>query len=170
MDFKVSNSRYPRLSKPGIYFGISLALLSNQMDCGYTLDTHTQKVSDGRRSLLITWCGMESRVFIWATSSLPSSELDLSRPQTGQLPAAVHTVSTNWSKAWIVWMFIKMHFHVGSRYLIVDDLIATGGTAGATAKLLQKIGCEIVGFGLYHRAKGFGWASKTAECTSDNVD
>jgi adenine phosphoribosyltransferase len=29
----------------------------------------------------------------------------------------------------------------------VDDLIATGGTASATAKLVQKIGCELVGFG-----------------------
>ncbi len=37
-------------------------------------------------------------------------------------------------------------FHAGSRVLIVDDLIATGGTAGATAKLLQQIGCELVGF------------------------
>jgi adenine phosphoribosyltransferase len=29
----------------------------------------------------------------------------------------------------------------------VDDLIATGGTAAATAKLVQQIGCELVGFG-----------------------
>jgi adenine phosphoribosyltransferase len=30
--------------------------------------------------------------------------------------------------------------------LIVDDLIATGGTAKATAELLDKIGCEVLGF------------------------
>ena len=35
----------------------------------------------------------------------------------------------------------------GSRVLIVDDLIATGGTAAATASLVQQIGCELVGFG-----------------------
>jgi adenine phosphoribosyltransferase len=38
-------------------------------------------------------------------------------------------------------------FHPGSRILIVDDLIATGGTAAATAKLVEQSGCELVGFG-----------------------
>jgi len=37
-------------------------------------------------------------------------------------------------------------FDCGCRILIADDLIATGGTAAATAKLVQKIGCELVGF------------------------
>jgi adenine phosphoribosyltransferase len=31
--------------------------------------------------------------------------------------------------------------------LIVDDLIATGGTAAATATLVEKTGCELVGYG-----------------------
>ena len=35
----------------------------------------------------------------------------------------------------------------GSKVLIVDDLLATGGTASATAKLVQQIGSELVGFG-----------------------
>ena len=33
----------------------------------------------------------------------------------------------------------------GDRVLIVDDLIATGGTAEATAKLAEKMGAEVVG-------------------------
>ena len=34
----------------------------------------------------------------------------------------------------------------GSRVLIIDDLLATGGTANASAELLRKLGAEIVGF------------------------
>jgi adenine phosphoribosyltransferase len=34
----------------------------------------------------------------------------------------------------------------GGKTLIVDDLLATGGTAGATAKLLERLGADIVGF------------------------
>ena len=34
----------------------------------------------------------------------------------------------------------------GDRVLIVDDLLATGGTAEATAKLVTKLGGEVVGF------------------------
>jgi len=35
----------------------------------------------------------------------------------------------------------------GQRVLVVDDLLATGGTAAATARLLAKLGADVVGFG-----------------------
>jgi len=34
----------------------------------------------------------------------------------------------------------------GERVLVVDDLLATGGTAAATGRLLAKLGAEVVGF------------------------
>ena len=34
----------------------------------------------------------------------------------------------------------------GHRVLVVDDLLATGGTAGATRKLLERLGAKIEGF------------------------
>ena len=34
----------------------------------------------------------------------------------------------------------------GQKILICDDLLATGGTAKASAKLIEKVGGEIVGF------------------------
>jgi len=34
----------------------------------------------------------------------------------------------------------------GERVLIVDDVIATGGTAGATARLVERLGGEVAGF------------------------
>ena len=43
---------------------------------------------------------------------------------------------------------IEMHadsIRKGERVLVVDDLIATGGTAEAAIKLIQKTGAEIVG-------------------------
>lgn len=35
----------------------------------------------------------------------------------------------------------------GERVLIVDDLVATGGTAAATGKLVREMGAELVGYG-----------------------
>ena len=37
--------------------------------------------------------------------------------------------------------------HLGQRVLICDDLLATGGTASAAARLVQKLGGEVVGCG-----------------------
>jgi adenine phosphoribosyltransferase len=51
-------------------------------------------------------------------------------------------------------------FNPGSRVLIVDDLIATGGTAGATAKLVQQMGCELVGFGFIIELRDLGGRQK----------
>jgi adenine phosphoribosyltransferase len=35
----------------------------------------------------------------------------------------------------------------GEQVLIVDDVLATGGTAAATARLVERLGAEVVGFG-----------------------
>ena len=35
----------------------------------------------------------------------------------------------------------------GTRVLIVDDLLATGGTASAAARMVQELGGEVVGMG-----------------------
>jgi len=44
---------------------------------------------------------------------------------------------------------LEMHegsFAEGARVLIVDDLVATGGTAKATAELVEKVGGQVAGF------------------------
>lgn len=37
--------------------------------------------------------------------------------------------------------------HSGERIVVVDDLLATGGTMAATANLMRKIGADVVGMG-----------------------
>src|SRR4051795_4462059 len=45
---------------------------------------------------------------------------------------------------------LEMHrdaIHPGERILVIDDVLATGGTAGATGKLVEALGGNIVGLG-----------------------
>jgi adenine phosphoribosyltransferase len=45
---------------------------------------------------------------------------------------------------------LEMHrdaIHPGQRVLIVDDVLATGGTAAATARLVERLGGQVIGFG-----------------------
>ncbi len=37
--------------------------------------------------------------------------------------------------------------HPGQKVIIIDDLLATGGTAAAAARLVERLGAEVVGFG-----------------------
>ncbi len=41
----------------------------------------------------------------------------------------------------------------GEHVLIVDDVLATGGTAAAVAKLVEKLGGKVVGLGVRDRAR-----------------
>ena len=65
----------------------------------------------------------------------------------GKLPAAVHSIEYQLEYGTDTLEVHQDALVPGSKVLIVDDLIATGGTASATAKLVQKIGCELIGFG-----------------------
>jgi adenine phosphoribosyltransferase len=91
---------------------------------------------------------MESRGFIFGPPlayQINAGFIPVRKP--GKLPAAVHTVEYELEYGMDTLEVHQDAFTRESRVLIVDDLIATGGTAAATAKLLQQIGCELVGFG-----------------------
>ena len=50
----------------------------------------------------------------------------------------------------------------GERALIVDDLLATGGTAAATKSLLEELGAEVVGFAFLIELAALGGRAKLA--------
>ena len=54
-------------------------------------------------------------------------------------------------------------FEQAPRVLIVDDLLATGGTAAATAQLVQQAGGEVCGFGFVIELADLGGRSKLPE-------
>ncbi len=47
----------------------------------------------------------------------------------------------------------------GSRVLIVDDVLATGGSVNATARLLTRAGCSVAGVGIVLELADFGGRS-----------
>lgn len=92
--------------------------------------------------------GMESRGFLFG---MPLAML-LGIPfiparKPGKLP--YHRISESYA---LEYGSATLELHVdalakGQRALIIDDLVATGGTALATAKLVEKLGAEVAGFG-----------------------
>ncbi|MGH2413280.1 MAG: adenine phosphoribosyltransferase [Microcystaceae cyanobacterium] len=146
MDLKSLIRDIPDFPKAGITFRDITTLLSNAQGLRYTIDTLTQKCQ--KAGLLPDYVvGMESRGFLFGVPlayQLNAGFVPVRKP--GKLPAAVYSVEYE-----LEYGTDKLEIHQDAlesncRVLIVDDLIATGGTAKATADLLEKIGCEVLGF------------------------
>ncbi|MCY7335032.1 MAG: adenine phosphoribosyltransferase [Chamaesiphon sp.] len=143
MDLKALIRDIPDFPKPGILFRDITTLLGDPAGLRYSIDTLASKIEDWRPEYIV---GMESRGFIFGAAlayKLGIGFIPIRKP--GKLPTAV------WSVEYALeYGTDKLEIHQdaappGSRISIVDDLIATGGTAAATAKLVREIGGDLVG-------------------------
>lgn len=145
MDLKALIRDIPDFPKPGILFRDITTLLRDPKGLRYTIDSMAEKCSELSPTYIV---GMESRGFIFGAPlayRLGIGFIPVRKP--GKLPAAVHAAEYELEYGTDR---LEMHqdaMQPGCRALIVDDLIATGGTAAATAQLVQQTGCELVGFG-----------------------
>ncbi|MBC6476013.1 MAG: adenine phosphoribosyltransferase [Hormoscilla sp. GM102CHS1] len=154
MDLKSLIRDIPDFPKPGIMFRDITTLLRDPVGLRYTIDTLGANCSNLSPDYVV---GMESRGFIFGTVlayRLGCGFIPVRKP--GKLPAAVYAAEYD-----LEYGKDRLELHQdamssGSRVLIVDDLIATGGTANATAELVQQAGCQLVGFAFIIELKDLG--------------
>ena len=147
MDLKSLIRDIPDFPKPGILFRDITTLLRDPTGLRYTIDSLAHKLTAAGLNAEYV-LGMESRGFIIGAPlayKLGVGFIPVRKP--GKLPASVYSVEYE-----LEYGMDRLEVHQDalqpeSRVLIVDDLIATGGTACATAKLVQQIGCKLVAFG-----------------------
>jgi adenine phosphoribosyltransferase len=144
MDIRALIRDIPDFPKPGIIFKDITTLLRDPQGWKYTIDQLAEKCAPLKPDYIV---GMESRGFIFAAPlayHLNAGFVPVRKP--GKLPATVYA-----EEYALEYGTDKLEIHqdaipTGSRVLIVDDVIATGGTAAATAKLIAQSGGELVGF------------------------
>lgn len=133
----------PDFPQEGILFKDITTLLKNPAAFRQALDEMTNIVRGQKIDIVV---GMESRGFIFGApladrlgaGFVPARKL-------GKLPAP--TVQAEYDLEYGT-NTIELHkdaIQPGMRVLIVDDLLATGGTAEATARLVETVGGEIAG-------------------------
>ncbi len=145
MDIKSLIRDIPDFPKPGIVFRDITTLLAHPEGLRHTVDLFSQKCASFAPDYI---AGMESRGFLFGVPlayQLGSGFTPVRKP--GKLPAAVYSVEYELEYGTDCLEIHQDAMPAGSRVLIVDDLIATGGTARATAQLVEQSGCEVVGFG-----------------------
>jgi adenine phosphoribosyltransferase len=145
MDLKAHIRDIPDFPKPGILFRDITPLLGNATAMQYSIDVFAEQVADDTPDYIV---GTESRGFMFGMPlayKLGIGFAPVRKP--GKLPAAVHSASYALEYGNDTLELHQDAFPAGSRVLIIDDLIATGGTAAATAELIEKTGSTVAGFG-----------------------
>lgn len=135
----------PDWPKPGVVFKDITPLLADHKAFSTAIDA-LAAVGRGKEGepVIDTVAGIEARGFILAApvaQALGASFVPVRK--AGKLP--YHTVSTTYELEYGT-ETIEVHrdaFTRGSRVLIVDDVLATGGTVEATARLVGQCGGEV---------------------------
>lgn len=144
-DLKSYIREVPDYPKPGILFYDITTLLKDANGLRQVIDELANLYAGQQIDKVV---GIESRGFIFAPSlamRLNAGFVPIRKP--GKLPAP--TISESYALEYGT-DTIEIHQDAiapGERVLIVDDLIATGGTAVAAANLIQKLGGTVAGLG-----------------------
>jgi adenine phosphoribosyltransferase len=130
--------------KPGIVFKDITPVLSDPATFRYVIDTLAAHWKDARISKVV---GIESRGFLFAAplAYALGAGLTIAR-KPGKLPWSVirETYALEYGEN-------SLELHVdavgpGERVLVMDDVLATGGTADAVGRLIARQGAELVSF------------------------
>jgi len=135
----------PDFPKPGILFYDITTLLKEPLGLRGVIDGLKNHYKDAGVDLVI---GIEARGFIFAPAlayALGAGFIPVRKPK--KLPGERTSVTYDLEYGTDT---LEMHTGAvtkGHRVLIVDDLLATGGTAGATARLVEQNGGKVAGLG-----------------------
>jgi adenine phosphoribosyltransferase len=135
----------PDFPKPGILFYDITTLLKDKLGFATLIDALSEHYLDKDIDLVL---GMEARGFIFGPAvayRLNAGFVPVRKP--GKLPAATAKYDYALEYGTNTLEIHRDAIQKGQRVIIVDDLLATGGTAEATAKLAETLGAEIAGLG-----------------------
>ncbi len=132
----------PDFPKPGIQFKDITPVLGDSKLFASSIDLLTSGFKPGEVDFVV---GIDARGFIFASGAALKWGAGLVPiRKKGKLPFQTHEESYDLEYGSNV---LAIHIDAitpGSRVVLVDDLLATGGTAGAAASLIQKIGGKLL--------------------------
>jgi adenine phosphoribosyltransferase len=132
----------PDFPKPGIQFKDITPLLADARLFAASIDLLTAGFGSGGVDAVV---GIDARGFIFAAAAamkLGAGFVPVRKQ--GKLPYATHEQAYDLEYGTAT---VAVHVDAlkpGSRVLLIDDLLATGGTAAAAAALLDKLGANIL--------------------------
>jgi adenine phosphoribosyltransferase len=150
----------PDFPKPGIVFKDVTPLLADPDAFGNAIEGLSEAFCEEGIDKVV---GIEARGFILAAPvALACGAGFVPARKAGKLPSTRLGVSYELEYGSET---VELHddaFAPGDRVLIVDDVLATGGTAAATVELVERLGGEVVGLAFLIELGFLGGASRIA--------
>ena len=151
----------PDFPKPGILFYDITTLLREPAAFAEVIDRMADAVAGERIDLVV---GMESRGFIFASPlayKLGAGFVPVRK--LGKLPAETIEVEYDLEYGTATLEIHRDAITAGQRVLIVDDLLATGGTVLGTIELVRRLGGEIAGLSFMVELTALGGRDRLGE-------
>lgn len=140
-EIKAAIRNIPNFPTPGVQFKDITPVLGSARLFANTIDSLTEGFRPGSIDTIV---GIDARGFIFAAAAaFKLNAAFVPVRKKGKLPYS--TFEQDYALEYGT-NTIAIHtdaLHKGSRVLLVDDLLATGGTAAAAAQLVQKVGAKI---------------------------
>ena len=143
MDLSTYIRDVPDFPKPGVLFKDITPLLGDHAAFGAAIDRFAERYAAEPIDVI---AGIEARGFLFAAplaATLGKPLVPMRKP--GKLPWDTHSITYSLEYGEDA---VEMHadaIHPGQRVLIVDDVLATGGTISAAVRLAERAGAEIAG-------------------------
>lgn len=144
-DMKSLIREVPDFPKPGINFYDITTLMKDPAGWRATLDALKEHYAGLEVDVVV---GVEARGFFFAPAiayALGAGFVPVRKP--GKLPAETETVEYALEYGTDRLQMHKDAVKPGTRVLIIDDVLATGGTAAAVAALVERMGGNVLGLG-----------------------
>jgi adenine phosphoribosyltransferase len=135
----------PDFPKPGILFYDITTLLKDPRGLRGTIDALRAHYTGAQVDVVI---GIESRGFIFAPAlayALGAGFVPVRKPK--KLPSEISSITYDLEYGTDILEIHRDAISPGTRVLIVDDLLATGGTARAVTQLVEGLGGTVAGLG-----------------------
>ncbi|MBN2714192.1 MAG: adenine phosphoribosyltransferase [Planctomycetes bacterium] len=135
----------PNFPKEGIIFKDITTLLSNGDGFKQAVDELADKFASKGATAVV---GMEARGFIFGAAvayKLGIGFVPVRKP--GKLPFKTTEVTYDLEYGTDTLCMHEDALKAGDKVLLIDDLLATGGTVGGTIQLVEKTGAEVAGIG-----------------------
>jgi len=150
----------PDFPKPGILFRDLTPLMGDGVAMREAIDMLAEAAARHRPELVVA---IESRGFIFGApvaASLGVGFVPVRKP--GKLPHKTRRREYDLEYGTDA---LEMHADAvvkGARVVIVDDLLATGGTAAATVRLVEQLGARVTGVAFVIELEGLGGRERLA--------